>query len=260
MRTLVREAVEAGREAAKAQAPDLPLPSLLDFFFAPNATALPRVQRKDWGRHLSAAFENFRVPAALVAATALSAAFALPPLDAVDSPAVALCKRLYLLASVGSFMSSMLTVALATSALVQLNERDSGRDSAAENLEDFISRSGFEMGRERWVAVNAHFILGVVALCGAVGLRCYVAFADRTFGRIAAMIVASGALTAISLGLPRGVLLKLVLRHIQAVVRRAVNLRSPAPALLLAVLLAVSAGYLTVQEVIAYVVKLQSNR
>ena len=248
LQKMLAEAVEAGREAARQQ--ETPS-SLFDLFLSSNTT---KVQRKDWGRNLALAFENFRVPAALVAGTALSGAFALPPIDASDQVSVGVAKRLYLLLSMSSFMSSMITVALATSALVQLNDRDSGRDSSAENLEDYIARAGFELGRERWVAVNAHFIVGVITLCSAVGLRCYAAFADRAFGRIAAMLVASGTLTAISLGLPGGVLLSLSAKHMGAILRRAFDWRAGAsPALLTAVLLTLAAAALTVSEFGMYV-------
>lgn len=246
LRKLVNEAVQAGQDAARAQEG---FPSLLDIFMSPNATSL---QRKDWGRHLALAFENFRVPAALVAGTALAGAFALPP-TADDTVLTGVSKRLYLLFSIASFMSSMVTVALATSALVELNERDSGRDSTAENLEDFISRSSVQLGRERWAAVNAHFTAGVMWLCCAVGLRCYTAFADRAFGRIAAMIVASGALIALSLGLPGGIVFSIAARHAASLVRRALDWRNPSPALMLAVLLSCSATCLTVRELWVYI-------
>lgn len=145
MRTMITEAVESGLRERE--------PTMMDFFLGTSNTT-----RKDWGRHLALAFENFRVPAALVAGTALTNVFALPP-AAGDTTSSAIAKRLYLLLAVCSFMSSMITVALATSALVELNERDSGREEAASSLESFAS--GFENGRERWVAVNAHFIIGV---------------------------------------------------------------------------------------------------
>lgn len=68
-------------------------PSWFDVFMVdPNAT---RLERKDWGRDLGAAFENFRIPAALVAGSALSGAFALPPLQS-DALLHAVLRRLYL--------------------------------------------------------------------------------------------------------------------------------------------------------------------
>eukprot|EP00966_Prymnesium_polylepis_P072486 1683233-Prymnesium_polylepis.1 len=111
-----------------------------------NATGL---ERKAWGKDLAAAFENFRVPAALVAGTAISLAFALLPV-AEDAPMVGLAKRAYLLCSLCSFVASIIVVALATSALVQLNQQDSGRDTPAADLEDFMRRAGYSL--ELWVA------------------------------------------------------------------------------------------------------------
>ena len=245
MQKMLSEAVEAARDKLAAEHA-APPSSIFDFFLSPNTT---RLERKDWGKHLALAFENFRVPAALVAGTALSGAFALSPTSS-DLDGEALAKRVYHLLSIASFISSMLTVALATSALVQLNERDSGRNSEAENLEDFISRAGFALGQERWIAVNTHFILGILSLCAAVALRCYISFADRVTGQIAAMIVASGALTAVSFGLPNGVGLSLVARHTTVILRRVVDLRSPSPMLMLAVALAMGAAWRTVMELL----------
>jgi hypothetical protein len=243
IKNLLFEVVEAARDQ------DLKAPNFFDFFLAPNIT---KVQRKDWGRQLGAAFENFRVPAALVAGIALTAAFQLPP-NAADNVVDAVAKRLYHLLSLCSFMSSMITVALATSALVQLNDRDAGQNSNAENLEDYIVRAGFELGRERWLAVNAHFIISVVTLCAAVGLRSIVAFPDRTFGVIGAMLVVSGLLTAVSLGLPNGVLSSIICRHVKVVLTKAFSWHFSSPALLAASLLMAAAASLSVRELAAIV-------
>lgn len=246
VRRIIAEAVEAGR-AAEIQPP----PNLFEYFLQPFGT---NMTRKDWGRAMSLALENFRVPAALVAGTALANAFALPP-AASDEISTAILKRVYLLLTTSSFMSSMITVALATSALVQLNEKYSERDAMASSLEDFIGRAGFELGRETWFAVNAHFIIGVVALCCSVGVRCWVDFADRTFGRIASMMVASGALTIVSLGVPRGYIISLATRHTSAIVRKGFDWRSPSPGLMMALLLAVAAACLTARELAVLLVQ-----
>ena len=217
------------------------------FFLSPNATKL---ERKDWGRQLALSLENFRVPAALVAGSALAGAFGLAP-AATDTTVVGLCKRLHLLFSVGSFMSSMITVALATSALVQLNDQDSGRDTAAADLEDFVSRAGYSL--EVWVAVNAHFIMGLLSLCTAGGLRCWVV--GDAFARIATLMIGSGVFLCLSIGLPRSSigLLSLSYRYLSTILKKAFNLRKPSPFLMLAVLLAVTACGLTVREMSAYV-------
>lgn len=62
------------------------------------------------------------------------------------------------------------------------------------------------------------------------------------------MMIASGVLTVLSLGLPRGYLLRLTTRHAASILYRAVNLRSPSPGLLLAILLTLSAGAMGVRE------------
>lgn len=150
-----------------------------------------------------------------------------------------------------SFTSSIVTVALATSALVQLNQQDGGKASAAENFDDFMTRAGYSL--ELWVAVNAHFILGIVALCVAVGLRCWVAF--EAIGRIATCFVGSGLLLALSLGLPNGAGLKLPVRYSLLIMRRAFSVERPAPVLVLAVALSVAGGALTVRELVGFVAK-----
>ena len=208
------------------------------FMVSENAT---RLERKDWGRDLGAAFENFRIPAALVAGSALTGAFVLP-IDAADTILQGVLKRLYFLFSIASFSSSIVTVALATSALVQLNQQHTGRDSAAANFDDFMSRAGYSL--ELWIAVNAHFTFGVASLCIAVAFRCWVAYADVAFGRVATLIVGSGLSLAISLGLPEGsrdILISLPLRYATMVLTRAFDLRRPSPSLFISVLATVLA-------------------
>ena len=211
--------------------------------------------RKDWGQDLANAFENFRIPAALVAGSALTSTFTLPLLP-TDSLHDGLIKRLHLLFSSASFSSSIVTVALATSALVQLNQQHSGRDSTATNFDDFMWRAGYSASL--WVAVNAHFIAGIAALCIAVALRCWVTFGDDAFGRIASLIVSSGALMSISLGLPNGLrdfLVVLPLRHIRMLLNRALDLRHPAPALIAAIIMGFGSCVLAVREAVLYVLR-----
>lgn len=210
-----------------------------------NATA---VQRRDWGNDLSKAFENFRVPAALVASSALFEAFALPPLPS-DSLIVGVGKRTYLMCAIASFISSMITVSLATSALVQLNQKDKATASPAKGLEDFMNRAGYSL--ELWVAVNAHFIMGVTTLCLAVTLRC--AMLPHAFGPIAALMVGSGLLLAVSLGMPGWSTITLPLRYVYLVGRRATNWRKPAPMLAIALLLAAASGVLAIREMLGFV-------
>ena len=220
--------------------------SWFDIFMVPENST--RLERKDWGKDLGAAFENFRIPAALVAGSALTGAFALSPLES-DSSLHGVLKRLYLLFSVASFSSSIVTVALATSALVQLNQQHSGRDSAAANFDDFMSRAGYQI--ELWVAVNAHFTFGVASLVIAVALRCWVAYADEAFAKIATLIVASGLGLATSLGLPQGsrdMLVSLPLRYARMVLLKAFDVRHPGPTLLASVAASILAVVLTVQE------------
>ena len=234
-----------------AQRPASALPtSLFDLFMvSENAT---RLERRDWGRDLGAAFENFRIPAALVAGSALTAAFAMLPTPA-DEVVPGILKRLYLVLSITAFSSAMVTVALSTCALVQLNQQHGGHTSAASGFDDFMARAGYSL--ELWVAVNAHFAMGLVSLCLAAALRCWVEVADRAFGRIAALVVGSGLSLAVSLGLPNGawdILVSLPYRYLRMTTVRAFDLRRPAPALIAAVLLGGLATGLTAKELFAF--------
>jgi len=155
-------------------------------------------------------------------------------------------------------MSSVITVALATSALVKLSDRDSGRESTAADLENYIIRAGHSI--ELWTAVNAHFIFGLLSLCGAVGLRCWSLYLERgdPLAMASCMMMGSGTLLALSLGLPRvggqGGLLGLLRRYATLICRKAFNPRAPAPLLFMSVLLVACSAIVTVREILAFVV------
>lgn len=127
--------LETGRAALLEMGLDAKPPTppfaqnLLDGFLALSQNAT-QTERRDWGKGLAAAFENFRVPAALVASSALFEAFSLPPM-ATDTLVIGVGKRAYLLCAITSFISSMITVSLSTSALVQLNQKERARDRCA---------------------------------------------------------------------------------------------------------------------------------
>ena len=87
--------------------------------------------------------------------------------------------------------------------------------------------------------------------CIAVALRCWVGTADHAFGRIGTLIVASGLSLAMSLGLPNGVfdiLCSLPMRYAKMLVKRGLDLRRPAPALVLSMMLGGLAVGLTIKE------------
>ena len=104
------------------------------------------------------------------------------------------------------------------------------------------------------IAVNANFIISLVSLCVAVGLRCWVEVLPRELSWIAVLMVASGLLLALSLGVPHewGVL-SLLARYLLLVGRRAASLRAPAPGMALAVALALAAVGLTARHLSALV-------
>lgn len=112
-----------------------------------------------------------------------------------------------------------------------------------------MARAGYSL--ELWVAVNAHFIMGITTLCCAVLLRC--AMLPHAFGPLAALMVASGMLLASSLGLPGWSQVTLPFRYIYVIGRRATNWRKPDPLLALALVLATGSGALAVREMVLFV-------
>ena len=75
----------------------------------------------------------------------------------------------------------------------------------------------------------------------------------HAFGPVAALMVGSGLLLAVSLGLPSWGHVSLPLRYIYLIVRRAFDWRAPSPMLATALLLAALSGLLAGREFLGFV-------
>ena len=122
------------------------------------------------------AFNNVRVPAALLSGSSFVAVNTAPLPVKTDGIVIGMIKRIYLIVGVGSFASTLLSVLIATIALERLGNTAAYDDDELE-LE--------------YVACQTHFFMGVLCACLLVGLRAWVAFTCPVFGRVAAMIIAS---------------------------------------------------------------------
>lgn len=113
-------------------------------------------------------FSNIRVPATLVAATALKETFQLQsvPRDIASSRVWRMLRRSYLLLMLFSFTEEMSCVFISTSAMMMLQSGIAG-DTHANSLVEMLVR---EMEYE-YVSVRHHFITGVLSLMVAQGLR-----------------------------------------------------------------------------------------
>jgi len=112
-------------------------------------------------------FSNVRVPATLVAATAIKETFVLlsVPKDIDGSRVWRLLRRFYLLLMLFSFTEELCCVFISTSAMMLL--QSSSVDTVARSLVEMLVR---ELEYE-YVSVRHHFITGVLSLMLAQALR-----------------------------------------------------------------------------------------
>ena len=78
---------------------------------------------KDWAQELCANFNNLRTPAALIASSAFSGAFALQP-AATDSFVRGLLIRLHLLVAVGALACELIAIIASTAAIDMLSFKE----------------------------------------------------------------------------------------------------------------------------------------
>lgn len=114
-------------------------------------------------------FYGIRVPAALLAASAIKDAFVLqgPPQDIAKSNPWRLLRYAYLILMVGSFALEMSTIFMATHVGVQLQSGSSDFSRELGSLIDLLVR---EVEYE-YVAVRCQFVTGMLAYVVAQGLR-----------------------------------------------------------------------------------------
>ena len=122
------------------------------------------------------AFNNVRVLAALISGSSFVAVNTAPLPNAADAVLLGTAKRVYLLVSIASFCSTLISVLVATIALEKLG-RSAAQDTAEMDFE--------------YVACLTHFFVGVLGACLIVGLRAWISFTCPTFGNIAVSLVAS---------------------------------------------------------------------
>lgn len=124
------------------------------------------------------AFNNVRVPAALLSGSSFVAVNTASLPVAGDAFWVGLAKRLYLTVAVSSFASTLLTVLVSTVALEKL---------AKASVDD----ADLEFD---YVACQSHLYFGVLGACLLVGLRAWIAFTCPAFGKVAFGIMSSSFL------------------------------------------------------------------
>ena len=94
-------------------------------------------ETKDFSGEASNLFNNIRTPAALVAGASFGAAFALQPVSG-ESLAVGLCKRVYLLISVGAVSAELISVLVSSTTLGRLGS-EGKRSASSGSVVDFLT-------------------------------------------------------------------------------------------------------------------------
>jgi hypothetical protein len=94
-------------------------------------------ETKDFSGEASNLFNNIRTPAALVAGASFGAAFALQPVSG-EALAVGLCKRVYLLISVGAVSAELIAVLVSSTTLGRLGS-EGKRSASSGSVVDFLT-------------------------------------------------------------------------------------------------------------------------
>ena len=94
-------------------------------------------ETKDFSGEASNLFNNIRTPAALVAGASFGAAFALQPVSG-EALAVGLCKRVYLLISVGAVSAELIAVLVSSTTLGRLGS-EGKRSASSGSVCDFLT-------------------------------------------------------------------------------------------------------------------------
>ena len=190
-----------------------------------SADLMAASETKDFSGEASNLFNNIRTPAALVAGATFGAAFALQPVSG-ETMAIGLCKRIYLLISVGAVSAELIAVLVSSITLGRLGNE--GRRSAASgSVVDYL-REHYEL---EYVATQFNFQVGLLGLCAMLGIRAWVTFACPRFARIAVGFVTSALLTMLAFMRTEGAqqhttLAAMAVRYVQLMVDRAVRERS----------------------------------
>lgn len=147
-------------------------------------TLVPKVH--DCGPAAITFFNNFRVPASLLAASALKDAFVMdsPPKSIATSRAWRLVRYIYLLLMTASFTFTISSVFVATQATVRLQAIEAGRLHATSVTALLVRELEFE-----YVAVRCEFILGLLAFVAAQSLRLRLALRKMRDLSMAAMFM-----------------------------------------------------------------------
>lgn len=161
------------------------------------------------------AFNNVRVPAALLSGTSFVAVNTAPLPVAADTVLIGVAKRVYLTVAVGTFASALVSVLIATIALEKLGGSVEGGDDL--ELE--------------YVACQTHFFASVLGACLIVGLRSWISFTCPRFANTALSMVLSSFLLMLHF-LPSK-LFAVPLRYAQLLIGR-MSLSSPVLILALA--------------------------
>ena len=149
-------------------------------------------ETKDFSGEASNLFNNIRTPAALVAGATFGAAFALLPVSGEDM-AIGLCKRVYLLISVGAVSAELIAVLVSSVTLGRLGN-EGKRSASSGSVVDFL-REHYEL---EYVATQFNFQIGLLGLCAMLGIRAWVTIACPKFARIAVGFVLSALLTMLA--------------------------------------------------------------
>ena len=94
-------------------------------------------ETKDFSGEASNLFNNIRTPAALVAGASFGAAFALQPISG-EALAVGLCKRAYLLISVGAVSAELIAVLVSSTTVGRLGS-EGKRSASRGSVVDFLT-------------------------------------------------------------------------------------------------------------------------
>lgn len=187
----------------------------------PRASLVATATASGWNKE---AFNNVRVPAALLSGSSFVAINTAPLPLSSDALYVGIAKRIYLLIGIASFASTLLSVLGATIALHRASE------CASEDLE-------FE-----YVACQSHFFAGVMGSCLLVGLRAWISFTCPRFGNIGLSMIGSAFFLMLHM-LPSS-LGSIPYRYVQLLLSR---VRPSSPCLILALLVGGYASFLFLQ-------------
>ena len=157
-----------------------------------NGDLMAASEMKDFSGEASNLFNNIRTPAALVAGATFGAAFALQPTSG-EAMAIGLCKRIYLLISVGAVSAELIAVLVSSITLGRLGS-EGRRSSASGSVVDYL-REHYEL---EYVATQFNFQVGLLGLCAMLGIRAWVTFSCPRFARIAVGFVTSALLTMLA--------------------------------------------------------------